>query len=186
MAHSQKKTLKSSQKNASVKSKNGGQRTAEFNVGSSLRHTFRFMDQRLQALLQTRDIPVGMFYFLLTLWKADGLTQRELSDRVGIMAPGTVEQLQRMEQRGLIRRVHSRTDRRKIHVFLTRKGRTLTTELLPLAQQNNSLALRGISSSDVQVLRRCLSRIRENMMSVEADADNRSNIEGSAGHTGRT
>lgn len=163
MANSRKKTLKPSEKNAGAKLTNGALHAAEFNVGSSLRYTFRFMYQSLQGFLEPHNVPSGMFYFLLTLWKGDGLTQRELSERVGIMGPGTVEQLRRMEKRGLIKRVPSLKDRRKIHVYLTPKGRALKNELLPLARRSNAIALEGFTATEAKQLRSYLGRIRENM-----------------------
>jgi len=141
----------------------------DFNIGSSLRYTFRFMYQSLQSLLEPHDISIGTFYFLITLWKGDGLTQRELAERVGIMGPGTVEQLRRMEKRGLIKRTPSVTDRRKIHVFLTPKGRKLKNELLPLARKSNAIALLGFSPAETRMLRQYLARIRANMSAAKAD-----------------
>ncbi|MFL6797562.1 MAG: MarR family winged helix-turn-helix transcriptional regulator [Xanthobacteraceae bacterium] len=134
-----------------------------FNVGASLRHTYRFVSQAMSERLAPYDISMGMFYFFLCLWKEDGLTQRELSDRVGTMGPGTVEQLRRMQQRGFIKRRASVVDRRKIHVFLTPKGRALKKEILPLARQVNAIALRGMRRENMQSLRECLLQIRQNL-----------------------
>jgi DNA-binding MarR family transcriptional regulator len=136
---------------------------AEFNVGASLRHTYRFVYQAMQQRLAPYDISMGMFYFFMCLWKGDGLSQRELSDRVGTMGPGTVEQLRRMERRGFIKRRASTVDRRKIHVFLTPKGRALKNEIVPLAREVNNIALRGMRNEDIQLLRACLVQIRRNM-----------------------
>lgn len=166
MAHSSRthaSTSPSTGGNGRAGKASAGQHAGEFNVGSSLRYTFRFMLQSMQTLLVPYNIPIGTFYFLLTLWKGDGLTQRELSERVGIMGPGTAEQLRRMEKRGLIKRVPSVTDRRKIHVYLTPKGHALKKELLPLARKCNEVALQGFSSTETLLLRRLLSRVRENM-----------------------
>ena len=151
-------------------------RSSDFNVGSSLRYTFRFMYQSMQGLLEPHDIPIGMFYFLLTLWKGDGLTQRELSERVGIMGPGTVEQLRRMEKRGLIKRIPSVTDRRKMHVYLTRKGQVLRNELLPLARLSNAIALQGFSAAEAKLLRGYLGRIRKNMNDARQTNGKKANL----------
>ena len=64
------------------------------------------------------------------LWITDGLSQRELSARVGMMEPTTVIALRSMEKSGLIRRVRGDDDRRKVLVFLTAKAKRLRGELL--------------------------------------------------------
>jgi hypothetical protein len=78
---------------------------ADFNVGASLRHTYRFIYQSMREHLAPY------------LWKEDALTQRELSDRVGTLGPGTVEQLRRMERWGFIKRRASVADRRKVQLI---------------------------------------------------------------------
>jgi MarR family transcriptional regulator, organic hydroperoxide resistance regulator len=135
----------------------------EFSVGAALRYTYRFMYQAMQGQLAPFGITMGMFYFFMCLWEQDGYTQRELSDRVGTMGPGTVEQLRRMEARGYIVRRVSRVDRRKIHVFLTPKGHALKREIVPRARALNVKALRGLSADDIEHLRACLLKIRNSV-----------------------
>ena len=47
---------------------------ADFNVGASLRHAYRFIYQSMQEQLAPYNIWMGMFYFFMCLWKEDGLT----------------------------------------------------------------------------------------------------------------
>ena len=86
-----------------------------------------------QRLLERRIAPYGVtrgqWYFLRVLWITDGLSQRELSARVGMMEPTTVIALRSMERAGLIRRVRGADDRRKVRVFLTAKAKRLRDEL---------------------------------------------------------
>ena len=42
----------------------------------------------VQEQLAPYDISMGMFYFFMWLWKYDGLTQKELSERVGTLGAG--------------------------------------------------------------------------------------------------
>ena len=78
----------------------------------------------------------GQWYFLRVLWTEDGLSQRELSARVGMMEPTTVIALRSMEKSGLIRRVRSADDRRKVLVWLTPKAKRLRDELLGVARHH--------------------------------------------------
>jgi DNA-binding MarR family transcriptional regulator len=141
--------------------------TTEFppdqSVGYLIRAAHRRYIQDLQSYLAPHDIPIGMWYFLRALWQEDGLTQRELSERVGSMGPTTAEQLDNMEQRGYIVRCRSDEDRRKVHVRLTPYGRRLRDKLLRYAKRNNANALNGFSPSEVALLRSGLLRIIKNL-----------------------
>jgi DNA-binding MarR family transcriptional regulator len=117
----------------------------------------------LQVLLDEHDIPLGMWFFLRVVWDEDGLTQREISDRAGLVAPTTVEQLRNMEKRGLVERRRSREDRRKVHVHLTPAGLALKAKVLPLAPQVNARAVRGLSAEEVAAFQRTLARIQDNL-----------------------
>jgi len=134
-----------------------------FSIGAAIRTTHRQFAQDLQDRLAPYEIPVGMWYFFRALWEEDGLTQRELSQRVGSMEPTTVEQLRNMERRGYIERRRSVDDRRKMHVHLTPSGRALKTQLMPFAIDVNRVALDGLSDGEIGFLRLVLDRIRSNL-----------------------
>lgn len=140
----------------------------DFSVGYLLRVTHRCFAQDLQRHLAPYDVPMGMWYFLRALWQENGLTQRELSRRVGSMEPTTVEQLKNMERRGFIERRRSTDDRRKIHVSLTPEGRALVRGLLPFAEAVNAKALEGLSEGEIGFLRLVLSRMKKQFEAREA------------------
>jgi len=54
-----------------------------------------------------------------------GLSLRELADEEGISAPSLSGHVDRLEAAGLLRRVRSTDDRRRVGLELTRDGRTL-------------------------------------------------------------
>src|SRR6187431_2134000 len=110
----------------------------DFSLGGSLGYLVRDANRAFQRLLERRISPHGVargqWYFLRVLWTEDGLSQRELSARVGTMEPTTVIALRTMEKSGLIRRVRSTDDKRRSHVWLTPKAKRLRDELLALAR----------------------------------------------------
>nr|WP_245613173.1 MarR family transcriptional regulator [Skermanella stibiiresistens] len=109
---------------------------------------------------------MGQWFFLRALWDEDGLTQRELSQRVGMMEPTTVTALNSMERRGLVERVRNPHDRRKVNIYLTPKGRGLRDVLLPCAAEVSDLATRGIAPADlaltIDVLHRMIINLGDN------------------------
>lgn len=139
----------------------------ERSIGAQVRRTARLFAQDLQAALAPQDVPVGMWYFLRVLWEEDGLTQREISERVGATAPTAVEQLRNMEKRGLISRRANKADRRKVHFELTEAGWLLETRLMSYAAEVNAAALEGLTEGEIGFLRLALQKIQKNLIRRE-------------------
>jgi len=90
-------------------------------------------------------ISFGTWYFLRILYEQDGLTQRELTDRVGLAQPTAVVALRNLEMGRMIRRETDRDDKRKALIYLTEQGRAAVARALPLFAKLNALALAGLS-----------------------------------------
>ena len=117
----------------------------------------------LQARLAEHRVPFGHWTFLRILWEREGLTQRELSDEAGVTEPSTFAALRAMEKLGYVERRQLADNRKNIHVHLTRKGRALQAKLEPLAEEVNRLAVKGVTSGDVEAARRVLLSIIGNL-----------------------
>src|SRR5215470_14389547 len=98
-------------------------------AGYLVRDAHRAFQRLLEKRIMGHGITRGQWYFLRVLWSEDGLSQRELSSRVGMMEPTTVIALRSMERAGLIRRSRSVEDRRVTRVRLTAKAKRLRNEL---------------------------------------------------------
>jgi DNA-binding MarR family transcriptional regulator len=133
----------------------------------------RSLVRALQVRLAEHSVSFGHWTFLRILWEGDGLTQRELSARAGVMEPTTFSALKAMERLGYVVRRHRAGDRKKIFIFLTPKGRALRHRLVPLAEEVNSIAVRGVPAADVAVTRKALLTIIENLARDESEADKR-------------
>lgn len=85
----------------------------------------------------------GQFPVLIELWNEDGLTQREILDRLEIEQATLANTLARMERDGLIRREPHPRDKRATRNFLTEKGRTIETEAMIAAQEADQALFKG-------------------------------------------
>jgi DNA-binding MarR family transcriptional regulator len=132
-------------------------------VGFLVRDLNRAIQRALQARIQRHGVAPGAWYFLRVLWEEEGLTQRELANRVGMMEPTAVIALRGLERAGWIRRQRNAQDRRKIHIRLTPEGRALRETLLPLAHEVNAEVCRGLSPADHATLLALLRRARCNL-----------------------
>src|ERR1700693_45929 len=150
------RTTKASTKRPTAKRSNGVRlahyTSARESVGFVVREVWRLFARCLQPRIAREGVTLGMWFVLRMLWDEDGMTQRELGERVGINAPTVVTALNSMERAGLVKRVHNQADRRKINVFLTARGRKLKNKLWPMAAEVLALGLSGLNRSQIQSL----------------------------------
>src|SRR5712675_675616 len=144
------------------RSTNGGYPPIE-SAGYLVRDAHRAFQKLLEKRIAAYRITRGQWYFLRVLWIEDGLSQRELSARVGMMEPTTVIALRSMEKAGLIRRVRSSEDKRKAEVWLTPKAKRMRGELLKVARSVTVEAEVGIAPDDIRVAQRVLAQMTANL-----------------------
>jgi DNA-binding MarR family transcriptional regulator len=131
----------------------------------------RAFNRALQMRLTEHEVSIGHWPFLRALWEVDGLTQRELSEEAGVAEPTTFAAIKAMERRGYVVRRAVAGDRRKRQVFLTARGRALEPKLVPLAEDVNAVAARGVPATDMAVTRRTLLALLDNLAADEASPD---------------
>ena len=117
----------------------------------------------LSRRLAAHGVPFGHWTFLRILWERDGLTQRELSEEAGVMEPSTFAAIKAMEKLGYVRRKRLPDNRKNVYVHLTPKGRALQKKLVPLAEEVNSIGLRGLGARERATVRRALMTIIDNL-----------------------
>jgi MarR family transcriptional regulator, organic hydroperoxide resistance regulator len=135
-------------------------------AGYLVRDAHRAFQRLLERRIAPHGVTRGQWYFLRVLWTEDGLSQRELSARVGMMEPTTVIALRSMEKAGLIRRVRSTDDRRITHVRLTAKAKHMRDGLLKLARRINTEAEENIAKADIATFRRVIRQMTANLDKV--------------------
>src|SRR5512140_1544188 len=139
-------------------------------VAHLVKDASRAFVRALQMRLVRHDVAPGHWSFLRVLWEHDGLTQRELSALAGVMEPPTFSALKGMERAGYIERRHLPDNRKNVHVFLTPRGRSLKSKLVPLAEEVNRVAVAGVPPGDIALVRRVLLALIENLARDEAES----------------
>ena len=138
-------------------------------IGYLTRIAFRAFSRALEVRTSPHGVSAGQWRFLRVLWQEDGLTQRELSRRVGMREPTTVIALKSLERSGFVVRSKSDEDRRKVHVFLTPEAKALHPVLMPAVAEVNAVALAGLTDAEVAVLRKALTQVGRNLASDDDD-----------------
>lgn len=132
-------------------------------VGYLTRINFRAFSKALENLTEPHGVTAGQWRILRVLWEEDGITQREISDRVGITEATAVKGVAGLEASGLITREVDESDRRKMVTRLTIKAKNLRKKLIPFVVDVNERALKGISRKDIDTVRRVLAQTYLNL-----------------------
>lgn len=154
-------------KAASVRQRSGITNPAQALTDRSLsflvRQAHRAFVAKLADRLVPHDVSAAEWAVLRMLWLEEGLTQVALADRMRVRKASLTSVLSTLERKGFLRRTQRGEDRRKYHLFLTRHGRELETELLPIGAAINRRALTGIDPEDAGAAVLLLEKVIANL-----------------------
>ena len=100
---------------------------------------------------------------LVQLWGKDGQSQSALSEQTLRDAPTMSRILDTMQKGGLVTRVVDEQDARSRLVKLTRAGKALQPQLVPVAKSIVARLELGISERDLEVTHRTLAKMLSNL-----------------------
>lgn len=123
----------------------------------------RQLTAAMNEQLKRHGVAPGQFPVLMCLWEQDGLTQRELYERVKIEQATMSNTLKRMERDSLIYREPDPLDRRSMRIHLTGMAKKLEDRLTSRAKSVNKSALDGIKKKERKKLLELLSRMNDNL-----------------------
>lgn len=132
-------------------------------VGFLLWESSRRFVRVFSDCLAQHGIKFGVWPVLRTLWENDGLTQRELAERLNVSGPTLVKVVAELERDGLVMRKADPGDKRRAPLFLTPPGRNVVFKILPSVEVQNKAGLRGFTDQEEQELKEFLRRLRANM-----------------------
>jgi MarR family transcriptional regulator, organic hydroperoxide resistance regulator len=83
------------------------------------------MTKLYKPLLEDLGLTYPQYLAMLVLWEADGITVSSLGERLYLDSGTLTPLLKRMESAGLVARIRSIDDERRVHISLTAAGRRL-------------------------------------------------------------
>lgn len=113
-----------------------------------MRFAYRVFARALTAELEQHGITYMHYFYLSALFEDDGISQVELSARVGIERATVTGVIDTMTALGLVKRVPDPADRRKINIFLSPAGKRLRTPLKLAVAKVNRLALESLDPAE--------------------------------------
>nr|WP_321443611.1 MarR family transcriptional regulator [uncultured Cohaesibacter sp.] len=117
-------------------------------AGYLINHVARLFARGLSQRIKPLGLTTGTFPALLELWEMDGLTQKQLVERLDIEQATMANTLARMERDGLVVRKKDESDGRAQRVWLTGRARKLRDDAVEEAENENVSALAGLSKAE--------------------------------------
>jgi DNA-binding MarR family transcriptional regulator len=109
------------------------------------------------------DVTPEQFGVLARLAVEQGMNQAQLAERILKDRPNMTRILNQLEKRGYIERRPDTSDRRIFRIFLTKSGKGVQEELMPIFVRHLDELLDGIRDPDEKITRRILKRIVNNI-----------------------
>jgi len=119
------------------------------------------MRRRGEALLAPHDITLQQFNVLRILRGArpDGLCTLAIAQRMIEQTPGITRLIDRLEKKGLVRRVRSEEDRRQVWCRITPAGERLLARLDDPVEEFDRAAVRALTPADQEQLTALLGQL---------------------------
>ena len=121
---------------------------------------------RIKEVLRPFKITPSQWRVLANLNEYDGqnvnsLAERSYTDRTNLSRSVAI-----MESEGLVVRRRENKDQRNILVFLTERGHTKFTEVLPSVLQDIEFVLEGLSDNEIKIFMDLLRKIKNNTFRI--------------------
>lgn len=143
----------------------------ENNIGFIVNRAAKAFVKALDTdLRENVGVTFGQWKVIVMLANQNGLTQKEIADRLGLEGPTLIPIIDKMEQEGLLVRKVDPDDRRNNRIYRTEKADELWDRMIECALRIREVSLRGIPEQDINTMRKVLEKIYENLR-MEFDAD---------------
>ncbi|WII38800.1 MarR family winged helix-turn-helix transcriptional regulator [Paenibacillus thiaminolyticus] len=116
-----------------------------------------------QKVVSPFGITVDQWEILVVLWEQEGITQKELAERLYKDQTNIARMLFKLETKGFIHRVTHETDRRALRVYLTSKGREIKDEIMEHSIEAYKKTIAGLTEEEVDNFRRTLAVMYNNV-----------------------
>jgi DNA-binding MarR family transcriptional regulator len=132
-------------------------------LGRIIGQTSLILSRNFQKSLEPFDITLEQWGILNTLWAKDGITLKELSEKVNKDHTNISRIVDKLEKKELLKRSSHPEDRRAFLLFVTVKGTELRKAIVPVAEREMKRELTGISVEEQALLKRLLNKMCQNV-----------------------
>jgi MarR family transcriptional regulator, transcriptional regulator for hemolysin len=136
----------------------------ENSIGFIVNRTAKAFVKALDSELHDQvGITVGQWKVIVMLVKNNGLTQKEIADKLGLESPTLIPIIDKMEKEELVIRKVDPSDRRNNRIYRTDKADALWERMVQCASKVRQVSVKEISDTDLNIMRAALDKIWYNL-----------------------
>ena len=110
-------------------------------------------------LFQEFGVTEQQWRILRVLWEQTHLTSTQISTLTLLPAPSLVGILDRLEKKGLVKRLISSTDRREVNITITKLGKELQLQVMPRVKEIQNQIKQKLSATEWKHINEILEKI---------------------------
>ncbi|MGB6295410.1 MAG: MarR family transcriptional regulator [Rivularia sp. (in: cyanobacteria)] len=139
------------------------QQRAPYSIDYKIKLLSQLLSRRFSEHLEHLKLTPFHWVVLCCLWEEDGLPTSSIGEKLKQVGGTLTGVIDRMEERGLVRRERNMQDRRVWRIWLTDEGRELETVLPPIVEEIRQQAMHGFSDGDRQLFSQLLNKAVVNL-----------------------
>jgi len=141
----------------------------EENVIALIAGFMRAKRARMDKLLAGQGIHPAQAPMLFSIFKDNGLTQKQLGEKMHLRPASVTIMLKRLQRAGLIEKTPDTKDLRVFRIYLTEKGKSLKDTVMNAVEAVEQDAVKGLGAEDIAALRRIMATMRGNLEKASED-----------------
>lgn len=142
----------------------------DLRILQSLRKIIRAVDMYSKKLADEHEITAPQLVCLLEIVEKETTTAKQIANSIHLSPSTVVGILDRLEKKGLIKRLRDTVDRRVVNVMATANGRTLADNAPSPLQDGLAGSLKRLSEMEQATIALSLERIVDLIAAGEIDA----------------
>ena len=139
------------------------QQRAPYSIDYKIKLLSQLLSRRFNEYLEHLKLTPFHWIVLCCLWEEDGLPTSSIGEKLKQVGGTLTGVIDRMEERGLVRRERNLQDRRVWRIWLTDDGKELETVLPPIVEEIRQEAMQGFSDGDRHQFSELLNRAVANL-----------------------
>ena len=136
------------------------------NGGYLINQIQKISSRKFNELLKEKNIDEfngSQGVILYSLWNNKELTIKEIGKITGLAKASLTSMLDRMEEKGLIRRKDNSEDKRSIKIMLTDKAKELEKDYNDISNKMSNIFYKNFSDKEINEIENYLERIISNL-----------------------
>ena len=108
------------------------------------------------------ELTRGQYLYLVRICEHPGIIQEKLAEMIKVDRTTTARAIKRLEEKGMVQSAADQTNKKIKKLYPTDKGKKIYPFIIREHHYSNQVALKGLTSAEVEQLQRMLKKVRQN------------------------